>query len=212
MISICIAYKNREQALINYLIESMNTCIDSDQFILCVGSNDPINDKILEKWKGPIEWNYIPGEFERSKNLNAAAKKSPEEKLFFCDVDMTLPEDFVQQYEENVASKKVWFPVCFSLAKEQERKIDNSCGWWRYTGYGMVGILKNDWLKIEKWNETITTYGREDNDFFERCKSHNFEIIIDPRFGLFHNWHSGKNIWNSTPPQFRYLLKKEDYQ
>ena len=126
--------------------------------------------------------------FTRSISFNNAIKQSTSDKIFRCDADMSLPKDFVKKYENNVAVNKVWFPVCFSLKENAIREILPENGIWRWTGQGMVGIYKNNFIELGCLDEKYTEWGKEDNEFFDRCKK-KYIIINKQCNGLYHNWH-----------------------
>jgi hypothetical protein len=194
MISICVGIRNRSHNLIDFVITSMNECDWRDQLELSVfdcHSDDieDLNKLIIHSWKGKLIYTKSDIKFTRSISFNNAIKQSTNDKIFRCDADMSLPKDFVGQYESNVSEDKVWFPVCFSLKENARRKISSDFGNWRWTGQGMVGIYKNNFIELGCLDEKYAKWGKEDNEFFDRCKK-KYTIINKPCDGLFHNWHS----------------------
>lgn len=212
-ISICVGIKNKSFELFEYLISSMKECIDKDRLSLSIfdcGSNDINNLKIeIEKnWTGKLYFCSEDLTFTRSYSFNRAVKQSNANYVFLCDVDMTLPINFIKLFEDNVSNSSVWFPICFSLARGKERKIDVNNGWWRDSGFGMVGIKKSLYIEMNGLNEEFIKWGGEDNDFYNRTK------VLKNRnkcIGLFHNWHFSENNYRTTPKKFRYLLEDNKF-
>ena len=191
MITVCVGVKNREKNLIHCLIESLNRCENNgDIFLSVFDCGTPgIKEAIRAKWPHRLIFNKEEMDFARTYSLNKAAEAAKTEYLFFSDVDMVLPKNFISQFYQNVSPRKVWFPVCFSLNKNTPPIISTGNGYWRETGYGMCGFYKKDFIKIGGWNQRYMIYGAEDNDIYGRCIKEKFEIIRENCIGLFHTWH-----------------------
>lgn len=210
-ISICVGIKDRTSSLVRNLISSLNNCIGKENLELSIfdcGSSDvpSLLETIREYWKGKLVYRREERNFERSYSFNRAVEQSSYYYIFLCDADMSLPEDFIFQYDKNVNSFTCWFPICFSLAKGKKREVNEDNGWWRESGFGMVGISKEQFLRLGGLNENFKTWGGEDNDFYNRIDI----IKIRKRcYGLFHNWHPSPNNRKTTPLKFLYLEDKK---
>lgn len=201
MITICVGIKNRTVNLIQCLLVSMNECEQKESLALSIFDCNTDDVENLEKeirkcWGGELIFKSEAIEFTRTYTLNKAVEAAATEKIFVCDADMTLPVNFIKQYNENVNGNTVWFPVCFSLYAFMPKEIKvNETGWWRHSGRGMMGLLKNNFIKIGQYNLDYKEWGREDDDFFARTKKANFKIVRDQCKGLFHNWHE-QGVWH----------------
>jgi len=197
MIGICVGIKNRTDRLLQCLIESMNLCTDNDQIVLSIydcGSSDDIKDAVQKAWPGKLFFTSRQEKFTRSHSINAAVMQCSAPNVFLCDVDMTLPVDFVSQFHANVGPGKVWFPICFTLRKGKPHEVTVINGWWRDTGFGMAGFCREDFLKIGGLSLKFTQWGWEDSDLHERCLLDGLSVVRENSPGLFHNWHR-KQEW-----------------
>lgn len=206
-ISICVGIKNRTLSLIDNLITSLNDCNNKEQLELSIydcGSTDidSLYEIVRTYWKGRLVYYKEDRPFERSYSFNRAVEQSSYDYIFLCDADITIPVDFINQYYYNVYPDKCWFPICFSLARDKDRIISEENGWWRETGYGMVGLSKKNFLEVKGLNEDYKKWGGEDNDFYNRIP---FIKVRNKCIGLFHNWHP--SIYNliTTPAKFKHL-------
>ncbi len=192
-IAVCVGVKNRSQSLLDNLVASMERCSERERLVLSVidcRSTDvtDLPGAIGEAWSGEVVFGSMDAPFARTATLNAAVRQAPAEKVFVCDSDMTLPPDFVKQYEWHVTDRTAWFPICFDLRENRPRLISEECGTWRKEGYGMVGILKRVFDELGGLDERFVAWGKEDYDLFVRAR----KTLLIKRYecrGLFHNWH-----------------------
>lgn len=199
MITVCIGIYNRTSNLLNCLVASMNDCVHKDQLALsvydCNSTDVPdLKSEIQKVWKGRLVYGCEDRKFSKTYAINQAVCQSDSNKIFVCDVDMTLSSEFVEVYNKFVRKNTVWFPICFSLLNGKERRIAVENGWWRGEGFGMVGILKENYESLGSLDLRFTNWGEEDDDFFVRAHV-DFKVIRRKCPGLFHNWHPPDEIW-----------------
>ena len=196
MLTVCTGVKGRKEQMLDCLVESLAECDNRHDVILSVFDcgTPGLREAIREKWKHRLLFNMEEMPFARTYSLNKAAEVAPTDLLFFTDVDMTLPRDFVKQLYQNVGLGKAWFPVCFSLKEGAPRIIAPNNGYWRHTGYGMCGFHKKDFIALGKWNLRYMIYGAEDNDIHDRGCKKGLEVVRENCIGLFHNWHPVKKF------------------
>lgn len=211
-IAVCVGVKNRSQSLLANLIASMNECLQKDHLVLSLvdcGSNDipSLETAVESHWRGNLVFAALDEKFTRTSTLNKAIEQCGTGKLFLCDSDMTLPVDFVKQYNWHVSKQTAWFPICFDLFENKPQIICDNCGTWRYTGYGMVGILLENFRKLGGLDERFITWGKEDYDFYLRSKQRLSIRRYECR-GLFHNWHP-MSVWRLDSPE-RLQSKKHE--
>lgn len=194
MITICVGLQNRTDNMINFLLKSMNECEHKDKLALSVvdvGTTDvsDLKTEIQKHWGGKFNFTKMDLPFGRYV-YNHAVENAESNLIFVCDADMTLPKNFIQQYVENVPNRKhVWFPICFSLYKGvNEYVIKDENGWWRETGFGMMGIFKDVFMNLGGY-QVKTTWGGPDDMMFKMCNKQGLKIKRENCVGLFHNWH-----------------------
>lgn len=191
MIAICTTIKGRNHALFDYLIPSLPKGV---ALSVCDCNDESILPQIQACYNGELYYSHIPKEpFIKTPMLNKTEEILPPHIawLFFADVDMTLPPDFVGQFSVNVTRGEVWFPICFTL--DEGASIECPRGHWRHYGYGMCGFFRSDFHDIGRWDEKYTVYGGEDNDMYDRCVKR-FKVARENCEGLFHNWHPRKRF------------------
>lgn len=214
-ITVCVGLKNRTYSLVKNLITSMNECDDKHllELSVCDCNTTDVLDlhKIIRKyWLGKLRFKQSDRVFSRAFSMNRAVENSTNKYVFICDADMSLPKDFILQYNKNVDKNKVWFPVCYSLLKDEKLVIAESNGWWRHNGFGMVGIYKKYFIKCGMINEEFVSWGGEDNDLYNRIPERNRVRSIC--YGLYHNWHCSPNNKRTVPLEYRNRLIDLDFE
>ena len=115
-----------------------------------------------------------------------------EETLFFCDVDMIFNEQFMFRCRANsISGNSAYFPIPFSLFKTAKNtSVIHPNGDWRKYGLGMVCMSYSDFLGTGGYSKTITGWGREDVDFYEKLlKNTTIQVMRSIDEGLVHRWH-----------------------
>lgn len=202
-IAYCCTVKNRIDNLLR-LVESLSKLANPGPFELVLGDYQSTDANLVKKLAGltfPVTIVTIKkAKFNRSQGLNVAAAHfhdEPPSRLFFIDTDMIVPQDFNRRLRLNVVAGKCWFPICYSLHKGKSAIVlsdskfpGKANGWWRKTGRGMLGITRDDFNKIGRWNESIgVSYGNEDGDISTRLARSSMLVRRDKCNGLFHVWH-----------------------
>jgi hypothetical protein len=160
-ISICIGIKNRSEHLLTHLIPSLNAAAHKELITLSIydaGSNDVPNLKaaIQALWSGSLIYTEQAQDFTRSKTFNAAILQSPDEYFMACDADIQLPKDIVEKINAFVTSHTAWFPQVLWLSN------DEKSGRFFSEGTGLFASTKSNFIKVGQYDETITTWGKED--------------------------------------------------
>ena len=160
-ISICIGIKNRSQHLLTHIIPSLNAATHKELVTLSIydaGSNDVPNLKaaIQALWSGPLIYTEQAQDFTRSRIFNAAILQSPDEYIMACDADIDLPKDIVQKINTYVTPHTAWFPQVWWLSN------DEKSGRFFSEGTGLFASTKSNFIKAGQYDETITTWGKED--------------------------------------------------
>ncbi len=160
-ISICIGIKNRSQHLLNYVIPSLNAAKHKELITLSIfdaGSNDVPNLKeaIQALWSGPLIYTEQEQVFARSKTFNAAIRQSTTEYIMACDADIQLPPNIVELVNTYITPHTAWFPQVWWMSD------DKKSGRFFTEGTGLFASTKFNFIKVGQYDETITTWGKED--------------------------------------------------
>ena len=174
-------------------------------------------DLILKKYKNlKIKLIYTKNIFSRANYLELATDyHANNDLLFFCDIDIIFTQLFLDLCRQNTElNSKVYFPILYSFynPKLNENQTDSnkdSKGYWRYTGYGMVCLYKQDFKSINGFDvfNLKTTWGGEDIYLFRKFINSKINVIRSVAPGLFHLYHfkecennlteNNKDCWNS---------------
>lgn len=202
----CTAVSNRWTTF-EQLLASFKKMGDAGS-VLCVydwhSSDVDLNDKLQR-----AAINHVYGRHDLGEPINRAAARNkafslsnakPDDRVFFVDCDMVIPEDFARRIRSIVLSGTAYFPVCYSLYKNRPREINGSGpqhtpgrsaanGWWRYAGRGNCGFVVKDFCDIGGWNVSYgARYGKEDDDIFTRANKL-LTVFREEVPGFFHLWH-----------------------
>lgn len=194
-ITICTGIKDRYGSLFLNVISSMNRMKNNGRVALSVfdcGSEniEEHKEQLITFFNGDHVFSMENAPFARAHAFNRAVKQAQTEKVFLCDADMILPVDFVMLFDVFVGPNQVWFPTCFSLYKDRPPELHPENGYWRYPGHGMVGVYKSVYEKLGGLDEErYKTYGKEDDNFFQRVVNAGHRVDHSACPGLFHVWH-----------------------
>jgi len=106
------------------------------------------------------------------------------ELLLLIDVDIQFSGealDLVRSFSK--PGEQVYFPIVFSMFKGEKE------GYWRDFGFGIMSAYKQDIERVQGFNTTITGWGKEDVDLYERFLSTNISIFRAPTPHLVHRYH-----------------------
>ncbi|KAI1704671.1 chondroitin n-acetylgalactosaminyltransferase domain-containing protein [Ditylenchus destructor] len=112
--------------------------------------------------------------------------------LFFTDVDMLFDYETLERIRLNtILGAQVYFPITFSEyfneywnlpgVDESMRTYEDSRGYFRHFGFGLVSIFKSDFDQVGGFNLTINGWGLEDVDLFEKCMKRAVNRIVVKR-------------------------------
>ena len=144
------------------------------------------------------------GSFQRAIALqHAVSKFSVNSLLFFVDIDMKISRHVLHDIRANtIQQKQVYFPIVFSkydpkyeglnssMLKDLENEFSSLKGTWHSAGYGMIGVLKSDFMHVDGFDTKIKGWGKEDVNFVERVLKKKMRGFRAPNLGLVHIFHS----------------------
>jgi glycosyltransferase involved in cell wall biosynthesis len=198
-ISICTGVYNRSEALLKHLLPSIEDANNKSLIEFSVAdcdSNDVLNleNTIKNSTSFDIVYNKYSQAFSRSFAFNMAVKQCSHPLVFICDADMSIPKNIVALCNAYAAKKRAWYPIVFYLEKDKPAKETADNGhWMQYGGKGMLACTRKDFMEIGMLNENYTTWGKEDDELWERFVKANFVIIRYRQRGLIHHWHPSFN-------------------
>ncbi|XP_076241857.1 chondroitin sulfate synthase isoform X2 [Calliopsis andreniformis] len=143
----------------------------------------------------------VSGTFSRAKALDfGASTLKSNDLMFFVDVDIVFTNSALYRIRANtLLGKQIYFPVVFSqynpkvIPEDFKRKnaffIDETTGFWRQFGFGIVSLYKQDYEVVGGFDLSIQGWGKEDVDFFEKAIKSNIKIFRAADKNLIHVYH-----------------------
>ncbi|XP_015599043.1 chondroitin sulfate synthase 1 isoform X2 [Cephus cinctus] len=141
-------------------------------------------------------------EFSRAKALHQGASTlQDEDLLFFIDVDIAFARDALLRIRLNtVKGRRVYFPVVYSqfdprvvLSESSPRQetfaVDETLGYWRQFGFGIVSLFKADYLTVGGFDLSILGWGKEDVDLYEKMVKSDLNVFRAADTQLVHVFH-----------------------
>ncbi len=188
-ITICVSNKNRSDALINYLSESLLQAKYRNLIYLSVydcGSDDAdeLATTLKSKWGEHLyyETKFMP--FARSKAMNSAVRNAITEHVFITDADVSLPIDIVEKVNLFSANNRIWFPVC-----QAYNTIEETSKSWYTEGKGILACTRKQFEEVGGYDENFITWGGEDTDLWLRFWQKNYFCCRTNEKNLIHHWH-----------------------
>ena len=157
------------------------------------------------------------GTFSRGKALHLAMTQLASDELaFFCDVDMSVSEQFINRCRRNaVQGKRVYYPECFKLYNfnyvyrnskyPTDVEIHRKHGHWGYYAFGMLCIYKSDYTAVGGLDTNIVGWGGEDVKLFETVVK-KYDVLRAPDTGLSHRWHEKTCSKSLSKTQYSHCL------
>ncbi|XP_041350927.1 chondroitin sulfate synthase 1-like [Gigantopelta aegis] len=162
----------------------------------------------------------LADQYSRVKAMNKGLEDIPLDSLvLFMDVDMIFTASFLDRVILNTKrGKESFFPVSFSLYDPSKAchgkpgchfetnnfQIHQDRGTWRHFGFRIVGIYKDDFIRVNGWDTSIMGRGKEDSLFYEQCFSYGFPVFRSIELGLVHVHHI--KYCNSSLPTDQYNM------
>jgi hypothetical protein len=198
-ISICIAIKNRNYELLNYVFKSLEKVehpesIELSIFDFGTTENEPLLKLINTHQKYQIKFHSEIRDFERAYGINKAVEQSTHEFIFVSDVDFEIPVNIVKLVNQYTHLNIVWFPIVFYLFKDKKPIINKMNGEWMiWGGKGIFASKKSIFNAVGKLDEKYKTWGSEDEEFWLRCHAKKMVILRNKAPYLIHRWHPSLN-------------------
>lgn len=209
-IHLILPLKGRSQVFARFATHLRSTCMREKRLSLVVvlySSPDEMETrKKMEEISSFVDVKIVEmGDepFSRGIALTRGSAHLPDDSLLFLtDVDMLISCDALRRIQLNTIYKaQVYFPIVFSEFSpdswsENDRLLADSFhygrrrGYFRHFGYGLAALYKGDLHSIGGFNTSISGWGMEDVDLFEKAvKSPSHRVIRAPEPGLVHIYH-----------------------
>ncbi|BFZ00299.1 hypothetical protein BsWGS_03338 [Bradybaena similaris] len=141
--------------------------------------------------------------FGRANGLKLAMEDLDNSSLLLLmDVDMEYTSDFLYRAYRNAAmGRSAYFPVVFSHFSPDSAcyKRDNceqfmqslhpDVGFWRSYGFGVVSVVKQDFIRSGGFKTDIKGWGLEDVDLYEKLITTVGTVIRAADDGIIHRYH-----------------------
>ena len=143
----------------------------------------------------------VSGTFSRARALNfGVSRLKADDLMFFVDVDIVFTNSALYRIRANtLLSRQIYFPVVFSqydpkiihgnAKKIDTFVIDETTGYWRQFGFGIVSLYRQDYEAVGAFDLSIQGWGKEDVDFFEKVVKSNIKIFRAADKNLVHVYH-----------------------
>ncbi|CAF0859716.1 unnamed protein product [Brachionus calyciflorus] len=195
ILPLCHKLSELNNFLINYELKQLNNV--NLLIVLCSKENKKaiklIDELKTRSLNGNIRVIQVNDEFSRGVYLRKGFELLQDDDLmFFIDVDILFDNEFLVRLRSNtIQNYQVYYPIVFSqYSPDLSLNEPNSRGEWRHYGYGMLGIYKSDFLKVNGFNESIVGWGKEDVDLYRRIVDYKkLEIFRSKEPGLVHVYH-----------------------
>jgi glycosyltransferase involved in cell wall biosynthesis len=188
-VTLCVSNKNRSQALLQFLAASLQKANHKDLIYLSVfdcGSEDRIYlEQELNRLFGEkliFKTEAIP--FARSYAINQAVSRASTDLVFITDADISVPVDIVEKINFYARRNRVWFPITSAFINKEETITE-----WYTEGKGLTACNKKQFQSMGGYDESITNWGGEDNDFWIRCWENKLFPVRSKEKDLIHHWH-----------------------
>lgn len=153
-----------------------------------------------------IRLERLRGKFSRGIGLQRGAELFQQDALLvFIDVDFRISSDAVRRIRMNtVRGRQVYYPIIYSqyndrwtaaaaaasgIELDASDLFDDNVGYWRHSGFGILAVYNEDFLKVGGFDLDLIGWGLEDVRLFERFIAHNVTVFRAPDVGFVHVFH-----------------------
>jgi len=141
--------------------------------------------------------------FRRSAGLNRGFAKSSGDLVFFLDTDIVVPQDIFQIIRKVTKPGQAYFPSgrmikTFDFSRSLEEQVTDKSNFRMFwPGHGICSFVRDDFIKVGKWDETFTTYGNEDHELFRRTTSKGIRVLRRKEPFMYHLPHPTSRAWKN---------------
>ena len=143
---------------------------------------------------------FEAGSFSRAKALHKGVSEVQDGTLMlFIDVDLYFNEDALLRVRQHTnKGRSIYFPIVFSQYDSQMVCGEDNCpvedqshlsGAFRFFGFGITSMYKEDYVKSGGFDMSITGWGKEDVDLFVKMIRANYEVFRSADPGFVHIYH-----------------------
>jgi|GEM_PF-902982 len=197
-ISLFTAVKNRE----NLLAEALPTWVNSpeiDEIIIVDWSSDKSLVPLIKKYQNGKIILAIVKEQEKwilSHAFNMAARLTSRDKLLKIDADVKIMPGF---FEKHTLKKGIFFTGYWAIGRDENEKHLN----------GNAFFYRDDFFRVNGYNEYIKFYGWDDDDFFLRMEAAGIRRIHFKLDTLFHLEHENRTTYQKSTQYLKNISDTE---
>lgn len=210
--SLLIAYRDRDIKLVERCLHSIfnQSYQEFELIFIDYGSQEENITKVKSLFQKPERFKYkyvdTRGMFwNKSNALNKALKFARGERIVIVDVDLILPNNFLQVVENTFEANTFinylvyYLPPNFNnyqnltaQAESLKKKLNKS----DTHAHGPIVVLKSDLEAIGGYDEFYRIWGREDTDVVLRLQKKGLlrKKLDQAQAVVFHQWHNKNNL------------------
>ncbi|MCF8359105.1 MAG: glycosyltransferase [Prolixibacteraceae bacterium] len=197
-ISVFTAVKNRSDFLDRALKTWTKNNLINEIIIVDWSSDDSLYEIIDKYQDGRILLATVKDQksWVLSEAYNLAARLTTHNKILKLDADIEITEDF---FDKNILKPGTFITGNWRTAKDENETHLN----------GDVFLFRNDFFKVNGYNEYITTYGWDDSDLYTRLSESGLERKYFSSKTLYHIPHESRMQFQKQPKIFENLTEIE---
>lgn len=207
MISIVFAYRNRDIDRIRISMNSLSVQSNKDFEVIFVdyGSEPETSETLLDLFNNYrfIQYHYLNVKHQlwnKSRALNFGIKKASGSHIFIADVDLVFHPGVVEKFLSLSTPGEFYLFKMGYLNPTESSKLSKNFSFdelkpQRYGEVnGMILAPKENFFRINGFDEFFHFYGSEDIDLYSRLKNGGFSSNFVQDVYFYHNWHISYEI------------------
>ncbi|MEI6434438.1 MAG: galactosyltransferase-related protein [Bacteroidota bacterium] len=197
-ISLFTAVKNRKDTL----TEALKTWVshdEIDEIIIVDWNSDESLIPIIQKYQNGKIFLAVVKDQEKwilSHACNLAARLTTRSMLLKMDADVKIHKGFFDKHKLNPG---IFYTGNWALGRDQNETHLN----------GVAFFYRDDFFKVNGYNEFIKSYGWDDSDLYLRLEQNNLKRIDFDLDSLHHIEHGNRTLFQDKPGYFRNISETE---
>lgn len=200
-LTLIAGYRDRDAERLTRSLDSLNgqTCHDFDMTLVDYGSRMQCSSQIQQLVGSYPFCRYVYSDtrgwpWNRSAALNTGARISQGTVLFFTDVDIIYPPEFVEEILDHQAPDVFFASACFRSPKGFNEwnllaKDGFANHWPEMKGKGLMCCPRPALEAVGGLDERFAYWGAEDLDLAERLARSGLREMNLPEVRCYHQWH-----------------------
>jgi len=187
-ISLFTAVKNRKN-LLQQVLPTWVACKEIDEIIIVDWSSDKSILPLIRKYQNGKVFTVVVKEQERwilSHAFNLAARLTTRDKILKIDADVKILPGF---FEKHILTPGRFYSGYWGMGRDENERHLN----------GNAFLYRNDFFRINGYNEYIKSYGWDDDDLFLRLGALRLKRIYFHLDTLVHLEHEDRTTFQESP-------------